>query len=81
MWLSVRVSVVVPTDCVERRTLCPRCGSRPRWAATITRGDEIIEKNWWCPACFVVLQSRPQSKQLPHVLDHHLYVDESRPMN
>jgi hypothetical protein len=82
MWLSVRVSVVVPTECVERRTLCPSCGSRPRWASTVTRDDEIVEKNWWCPGCLVLLQSGASSTHPGQLLEHFDYVDEPRnPMN
>jgi hypothetical protein len=83
MWLSVRVSVVIPTECVERRTLCPSCGSRPRWASTVTRDDEVVEKNWWCPACLVLLQSCPSmAPSAPELLEPGDFIDESRnPMN
>lgn len=82
MWLSVRVSVVVPIEGVERRTLCPSCGSRPRWASTVTRDDEIVEKNWWCPGCLVLLQSAASSALPAQLLERFDYVDEPRnPMN
>ena len=78
MWLSVRVSVAVPTEGVERRTLCPSCGSRPRWASTVTRDDEIVEKNWWCPGCLVLLQSCSASTPSPQLVDRCYNIDEPR---
>jgi hypothetical protein len=79
MWLSVRVSVVDErvsvvdkTKLVERRTLCPCCGSRPRWAATVTRNDEIVEQDWWCPGCFAFIKSAPRANQMPQVSNHYM---------
>jgi acetone carboxylase gamma subunit len=81
MWLSVRVSVVKPADRVERRTLCPSCGTRPRWAATVTRNEEIVEKNWWCPQCSALIQLGSPTTRFPHVLDHYTDVVPKKLMN
>ena len=76
MWLSVRVSVVDQrtaivdkTELVERGTLCPCCGSRTHWAATVTRNDEIVEQDWWCPECFAFIKSAPRTN--PQISNHY----------
>jgi hypothetical protein len=73
MWLSVRVSVV-NTHSLERRTLCPCCGSRPRWAATVMNHDKVVEQDWWCPGCFALIKAAPA--EAPQVFDH--FQQESR---
>ena len=76
MWLSVRVSVVDQRTSVvdnaelgECRTLCPCCGSRTQWAATVTRNDEIVEQDWWCPECFAFIKSAPRTN--PQISNHY----------
>ncbi|MCM3879376.1 MAG: hypothetical protein ND807_04630 [Vicinamibacterales bacterium] len=61
---------------MERRTLCPSCGSRPRLAATVARNDEVIEKSWWCPWCCALIKAEPT---LPQVIDHYVDHDVDAP--
>ncbi len=62
---------------MERRMLCPSCGSRPRLAATVARNEEVIEQNWWCPWCCALIKAEPALRPLPHVIDHYIdhYMD------
>ena len=69
MWLSVRVSVAANRKFVERRTLCPSCGSRPLRVATVTKNDEIVEQDWWCPECFAFIKSAPRTN--PQISNHY----------
>ena len=81
MWLSVRVSVAANREFVERRTLCPSCGSRPRRVATVTKNEEIVEQDWWCPGCFALIKTAPRTNQVPQIATHYKNDVPLSPMN
>jgi len=73
MLLSVKHSVVARTTVQhDGSPLCPSCGSRPHWAATVTRHDEVIEQAWWCPQCFAFMKSVSAAVPVPHVVNYYL---------
>jgi rubredoxin len=42
---------------VERRTLCPCCGARPKWLIKVELEQESVVQNWWCPQCSTLIES------------------------
>lgn len=60
---------------VERRTLCPSCGGRPKWLTKVNLGEESVVQNWWCPECSALIESTPQLVPIAYITDY--YVDEA----
>jgi hypothetical protein len=74
MWFFGNISVGRWTRDADRHVLCPSCGLRPRWAATVTKNDEVVERTWWCPGCFAFIKAAPLENVLPHVFDRFVDV-------
>ena len=74
MWGLGKLSITRSADDNDRRVLCPSCGLRPRWAATVTKNEKVVERTWWCPGCFAFIKSAPNGHVLPHVFDRFVDV-------
>jgi hypothetical protein len=38
--------------------------------SAVMRAEEIVEKSWWCPQCFALIEFEQPSDGLPHVVDY-----------
>jgi len=74
MWLFRKLPTVRGAESAEGAVLCPSCGLHPRWAATVTKNEEVVERTWWCPGCFAFIKALPHENIVPQVFDRFVDV-------
>jgi hypothetical protein len=37
----------------------------------VTKNDEIVEQDWWCPRCFAFIKAAPRTNQAPQISNHY----------